>query len=188
MIGYLKGRVIDRGLSRLILEVSGVGYEVNIPSNLDLSGDEIELFIHTHVREDQISLFGFKMPEEISFFKLLLSVSGIGPKVALAILGSAPLERLMDSISKNDPSLLSAVSGVGKKTAEKAIIELKGKIGSLDFSGGDYVESDSTEIIEALLGLGFLKPEIVTGLKSLPTEISDNDEKIKWLIKNLGKK
>jgi len=188
MIGYLRGNIIDRGVGRLILEVSGVGYEVSVPASLDIGTNELELFVYTHVREDQISLFGFKSTDEVSFFKSLLLVSGVGPKVALAILGSASLESLKSSISKGDPSLLSAVPGVGKKTAEKAIIELRGKLGSLDFDGEFFTGSDSTEIIEALLGLGFQRMEAMEGLKSVPAEISSNDEKIKWLIKNLGKK
>lgn len=186
MIGYLKGKIIDRGTGRIILDVSGVGYEVSIPLNLVLSGDEAELFIHTHVREDQLSLFGFESREQLGFFRNLLSVSGIGPKVALAIIGSAKIGQLQDSISKGDPTLLSAVSGVGKKTAEKAVIELKGKLGYVG-NGEIFADSGADEIIDALSGLGFQKLEIVEGLKRVPEDLTENDEKIKWLIKNLGK-
>jgi Holliday junction DNA helicase RuvA len=187
MIGYLKGKIIDKGIDRLIVDVSGVGYEVSLPANFKLSGEEVEFFVHTHVREDQLSLFGFATKEELAFFKNLLSVSGIGPKVALAIVGSAPLGQLTDSISKGDPSLLSAVSGVGKKTAEKAVIELKGKLGYIG-TGDIFTDSGADEVIKALYGLGFQRPEIVDGLKKIPAELTDNDDKIKWLIKNLGKR
>jgi len=187
MIGYLKGKVIDRGADRIILDVSGVGYEVSIPANLKIDGDEAELFIYTHVREDILALYGFGSKEEQGFFKSLLSVSGIGPKVALAIVGSAPINQLRDSISKGDPSLLSAVSGVGKKTAEKAVIELKNKMGYIG-DGEIFTDSGADEVIDALCGLGFQKIEVIDGLKKIPAEISDNDEKIKWLIRNLGKR
>lgn len=187
MIGYLKGKVIDRGVDRLIIETGGVGYEVNVPANLKLVGEEAEIFIYTHVREDQFSLFGFKDKESLSFFKNLLSVSGIGPKVALAIVGSASVESLKDSISKGDPSMLSAVSGVGKKTAEKAVIELKGRLGYTG-SGEIFTDSGADEVVDALSGLGFQRVEIVEGLKRIPAELTDNDDKIKWLVRNLGKR
>lgn len=187
MIGYLKGNIIDRDIDRLIIDVSGVGYEVNVPTNLSIDKGEAELFVHTHVREDQLALYGFATHEEVLFFKSLLSVSGIGPKVALAIVGSAPIKQLKSSIAAGDPSMLSAVSGVGKKTAEKAVIELKNKMG---YAGGEamFVESGADDIVEALLGLGFQRAEIVEGLKKVPADIIDNDDKIKWLIRNLGKR
>lgn len=187
MIGYLKGKIIDRGADRIILEVSGVGYEVSVPGNIKFNGNEAEIFIYTHVREDILALYGFESKEELGFFKNLLSVSGIGPKAAMAIVGSAPIDQLRNSISKGDPSLLSAVSGVGKKTAEKAVIELKGKLGYV--GGGDiFTDSGADEIVDALTGLGFQRAEIVDGLKKIPEELADNDDKIKWLIKNLGRK
>lgn len=187
MIGYLKGKIIERGADRAIIEVGGVGYDVSLPGNLKISGDEVELYIHTHVREDILALYGFEGREELNFFRSLLSVSGIGPKVALAIVGSAPIQQLKDSISKGDPSLLSAVSGVGKKTAEKAVVELKGKMGFVGSAGEIFVE-EADEVVEALASLGFKKEEVLSGLKMVPGEITESDEKIKWLIKNLGRK
>jgi len=187
MIGYLKGKVIDRTPDRVILDVNNVGYEISVPANVRLTDDFVELYIYTHVREDQLALFGFAKKEDEEFFKSLLSVSGIGPKVALAIIGSAPIEQLKNSISKGDPSMLSAVSGVGKKTAEKAVIELKGKLGSID-GGQMFMETGADEILDALIGLGFQRAEIIEGLKRIPEEINNNDDKIKWLIKNLGRK
>lgn len=188
MIGYLRGKVIDRGLGRAIIDVGGVGYEVNLPANSLPVDDEVSLHIYTHVREDILALYGFQAREELDFFKSLLSVSGIGPKVALAIIGSAPINNLRDSISKGDPSLLSAVSGVGKKTAEKAVVELKGKLGYVGSGGEIFAHDGSEEIIDALTGLGFQKHEIIEGLKSVPSDLESNDDRIKWLIRNLGKR
>lgn len=187
MIGYLKGKVIDRGADRLLVDINGVGYDVSVPNSFSVSGEEVELFVHTHVREDILALYGFANREELGFFRNLLSVSGIGPKVALAIVGSAPLNQLKDSISKGDPSLLSAVSGVGKKTAEKAVVELKGKLGFVGSGGEIFAEEGIEDIVGALTGLGFKRDEIIAGLKNIPEEITDNDDKIKWLIKNLGR-
>lgn len=187
MIGYLKGKVIDRSEDRLLVDVNGVGYDVGVPNSFSVGGEEVELFVYTHVREDILALYGFQSREELDFFKSLLSVSGIGPKVALAIIGSAPINNLRDSISKGDPTLLSAVSGVGKKTAEKAVVELKGKLGYIGSGGGIFAHDGSEEIIEALTGLGFQKQEVIEGLKSVPADLESNDDKIKWLIKNLGR-
>lgn len=190
MIGFLKGEVKSKSESGIILLTGGVGYDVFLPTSLNASiaeADEVELFIYTHVREDAFSLFGFASHEDLEFFKLLLSVSGIGPKVALAILSSAPSDKLKDSISKGDPTLLSAVSGVGKKTAEKAVVELKGKLGYIGTNGAIFEGSDTEEIYSALLGLGFRKEEIADCMKRLPDGIEETDEKIKIVIKMLGK-
>jgi Holliday junction DNA helicase RuvA len=189
MISYLEGTVIDHSLNSAIILVGGVGYEVFLPANISgklVVDDKASFFIYTHVREDILALYGFESRESLEFFKLLLSVSGIGPKAAMAIVASAPLDKLKDSISKGDPTMLSAVSGVGKKTAEKAVVELKGKLG---FSGDiALVQAEGAEeIIDALSGLGFQRAEIIEGIRTIPAEINTTDEKIKYLIKNIGK-
>lgn len=189
MIGYLGGKIINKSSNSATILVGGVGYEVFLPTNVlsDLKNDiETNFFIHTHVREDAITLFGFEDKESLEFFRKLLSVSGIGPKVALAIISSGSIDKLKDSISKGDPALLSAVSGVGKKTAEKAVVELKGKLG---FAGESsiFVSDETEEIISALLGLGFQRSEIIEGVKKIPNDIEKSDDKIKYLIKNLGR-
>jgi len=190
MIGYLEGKVktVKEGSIILLIE-GGIGYEVFTQSPLlnNLSFDQsISLYIYTHVREDQITLFGFQEEEELVFFKNLLSVSGIGPKVALAIISSASIEELKDSISSGDSSILSSVSGVGKKTAEKAVIELRGKIAPIGFSKNTISAGDADDLYLALAGLGFRKEEILSEIKKMPKEIEASEEKIKWLIKNLG--
>jgi Holliday junction DNA helicase RuvA len=191
MIGYVEGRVVNKSAQTATVLTDGVGYEVYL-SESQLTklamGDSVTLYIHTHVREDMISLFGFEAPGDLEFFKMLLSVSGIGPKVALSIIASAPVPKLKSSISAGDSSLLSAVSGVGRKTAEKAVIELKNKLG---YIGSGYSASEGgevDEIIEALSGLGFQKSEVVEGIKKIPDEVNGVDEKIKYLVKNLGKR
>lgn len=189
MIGFLEGELIEKSQNSAIVLTGGVGYEVFL-TNDSLSkaatSDAVRFYIYTHVREDSLTLYGFESKEALDFYKQLLSVSGIGPRVALAIIGSAPIEKLKSSISAGDATILSSVSGVGKKTAEKAVIELKGKIGIFE---GSYAEetTETRDVVEALLGLGFPKPEIIEGLRVIPDEIKTIDEKIKYLIKNLGK-
>lgn len=190
MIGYLKGEVKEKTQDGVIIVTSGVGYSVGAPSSLSSKlnvGEEAEVYVYTHVREDALSLFGFENREDLDFFKLLLSVSGIGPKVALAISASAPTSKLKNSISKGDPSLLSAVSGVGKKTAEKAVVELKNKLGFVGSSEQIFEGEDTEEVYSALESLGFQKHEISDALSSLPDNVENTDDKIKAILKGLGK-
>lgn len=190
MIGYLKGTVIEKSQGNIIILAGSVGYDVNVPTSFvsKIKKDqESEVFIYTHVREGIFALYGFENRNDLEFFKLLLSVSGIGPKVALAIVSSAPAEKIKNSISKGDPSLLSAVSGVGKKTAEKAVVELKNKLGFVGLSNQIFEGEDTDEIYSALLGLGFQKHEISDALRVLPDDIEKTDDKIKAILKGLGK-
>ncbi|MBW6431596.1 Holliday junction branch migration protein RuvA [Patescibacteria group bacterium] len=189
MIGYLEGEIKFIKNDGLVLMTGGVGYEILIPETVSVElvvGQEASFHIYTHVKEDQLTLYGFQGLEELDFFKMLLSVSGIGPKVALAIVSSAPTDKLKSSISNGDPSMLSAVSGVGKKTAEKAVIELKGKLG---FVGNSSIfESNETgDIYDALMGLGFRREDVAEGIRKLPEEITETDQKIKALLKVLGR-
>lgn len=190
MISYLSGKIIEKGEGSVTVLVSGVGYDVNVPASVlsrAKKKENAEFFVYTHVREDILALYGFQTKEELEFFKMLLSVSGIGPKVALSIIGSSPIEKLKNSISKGDPALLSAVSGVGKKTAEKAVVELKSKLGSVNLGSQIFESSETDEVVGALLSLGFQKSEISDVLSKIPGDIETSEEKIKWMIKKLGK-
>ncbi len=185
MIGYLRGKIIEKSLSSATVLVGQVGYDVNLPASV-LSkikkDEEVELWIYTHVREDILALFGFSDKESLEFFKLLLSVSGIGPKVALAIISAAPLAKISESISRGDPTMLSSVSGVGRKTAEKAVVELKGKLGNIS-AGSQIFSIEGEETLDALLALGFSKAEAAEAISKLPEELSNTDEKIKAALK-----
>ena len=155
MIAKLTGKVDEIFLNSLIIDVSGVGYKVNV-SNETLqkvhTGNTISLFTHHAIRENSMDLYGFINKEELDFFTLLISVSGIGPKSALAIMDSTPLETLKEGIMSGDASYLTKVSGIGKKSASKIIIELRDKLGSLN---DDFNTSGSGEAIEALVSLGY---------------------------------
>lgn len=189
MIGYLEGEIKFIKTDSLVLITNGVGYEILMPNSVTIGlgvGEKASFHIYTHVKEDQLTLYGFLSAEELDFFKMLLLVSGIGPKVALAIVSSAPVDKLKSSISNGDPSMLSAVSGVGKKTAEKAVIELKGKLG---FIGNSHVfeNNETGDIYDALMGLGFRREDVADGIRKLPEEITGTDQKIKALLKMLGR-
>lgn len=176
------------GSGYLLIDVNGVGYKVAVGSSLladRKTGDDIILYIHTHVREDQLALFGFNSNEELEFFELLISVSGIGPKAAMHIMSIAPIDVIKNSISKQDPSLLSSASGIGRKTAEKIVVELKNKIGVL--SEGDVFEKgeETNEVISALEGLGYKSSEIRPILAKISGE--DTEERIKEALKLLSK-
>lgn len=189
MIGYLSGKIIDKTEGLATVLVSGVGYEVNLPTSAisKLKKDEeVNLYIYTQVREDILALYGFFTKEELGFFKLLLSVSGIGPKVALSIVGSSPIEKLKTSISRGDSTLLAAVSGVGKKTAEKAVVELKGKLGDVNLGKQIFASEGTDEVVSALLSLGFQKAEISEVLGKVSEDLK-TDERVKEALRLLGK-
>lgn len=192
MIGSIKGKIILKTEKFLIVEACGVGYRVAVsPDILSKSqklGDEVFLFIHTHVREDSLDLYGFFEYKELEFFEMLINVSGIGPKGALAILSITSIETLSKAIGAGDTSYLTKISGIGKKTAEKIVIELRDKIkegqngpeGSISLQG----EMDA---LEALKSLGYSQSDAREALKKIPPGGNINT-KIREALKILGNK
>ena len=136
MIGSIRGKIILKTEKFVIVEASGVGYKISVSpdtlSRINKQNNEMFFFIHTHVREDALDLYGFLEHQELKFFEMLIGVSGIGPKGALSILGISSLNTLRKAISTGDTSYLTKVSGIGKKTAEKIVIELRDKMGEED--------------------------------------------------------
>jgi Holliday junction DNA helicase RuvA len=184
MIGYLKGRVIQKNSNWILLNVNNVGYKVF--GNFSGCSDELEIFIHEHIREDANDLYGFSSLGELAFFEELLSVSGVGPKMALAILTVGSVEKIKDSILKGDTTLFTAVSGIGKKVAAKIIVELKTKVAK----GGSYLPEENLEneeLVGALEGLGYKQLEILAILKDMPEEISGTHAKVTWALKQMKK-
>lgn len=192
MIAYLSGSVISKNDSYLIILTNqSIGYQVYVTKNL-LSEialeQQISLFIHTNVKEDSITLYGFFDEHELRFFEQLISINGIGPKMATEILGN-PLAMIKQAILNNDVTLLTRIKGLGKKTAERLVLELKNKIDLKDVALGaneqdlvpDRVEND---VVEALMGLGYDKYMIVKTLSNLPRDFKDNSEEIvKWFLR-----
>jgi holliday junction DNA helicase RuvA len=190
MIGKLKGKIeyIQDGYT--VVDVNGVGYKIFLTNfNLGkISGQEnVELFIHTHVREDILALYGFLSLTELDMFELLLSVSGVGPKAALGILSVADTKTIRTAIINEDPSILTKVSGVGKRTAERVIVELKNKVVDLSVGEKEDVISDS-DALEALTSMGYSVTEAREALKEVSKDVKDVGERVKMALKNLGKK
>ncbi len=165
MIGSLRGTLQFKGLDRLIVDVGGVGYLVSVSSQtlaqLPQEGEEAQIVCYTHVREDAIQIFGFARAEEKQLFELLISVSGIGPKLALAMLSGMPVEELVGAITAADHKRIQAVPGVGKKTAERVVVDLKDKCAKV-FTGAPAPgaidggpDADVGDVVDALVGLGY---------------------------------
>lgn len=202
MIRALRGTLGSIHPNFAILFVHDIGYQVyaspytlgklagmtpsNNASNSE-AGRDVTLHIHTHVREDQFNLYGFITEDELAMFELLISVSGIGPKAALGILAIAEPKTIRTAIVNKDPSILTRVSGVGKKTAEKVIVELQNKVSSADVTdqAGALAEQES---IEALTALGYTVSEARDALKGVPMDITSVGERLKRALKSLGKK
>lgn len=159
MIGYLTGKIISSKPTQVLLNVNGVGYVVNISINTFekiSEKEEVSLFIYTHVREDSLSLFGFHSISEKEMFELLISISGIGPKLALSVLSGISVDDLKDAIQSGNISRLVAVPGVGRKTAERVVLELKSKVENIAEEGFRGKEPTiKTEAVAALTTLGY---------------------------------
>lgn len=186
MIGLLKGTIELNTEKYIILDVNGVGYKVYISGstfkNLPKKGEKVKLYTHLHVREDALELYGFLSLKELEFFELLISISGIGPKGALNILNVASVETLKKAIVNEESSILTKVSGIGKKTAEKIILELKNKIS--DELGEVGVDD---EAIDALMSLGYKLKDAREVLKKVPKEIEGVENRVREALKLLGR-
>lgn len=184
MIGSLRGRILGTFRSDLLVEVGGVGYRVSVTADTLTSveeGDEVLLYTHEAVRETADDLYGFIEKEDLQWFELLLSVSGVGPKSALAILNAVDRRSLERAVAQNDPKSLSAAFGIGKKTAEKVVLELKEKVGSIAVSTD--VPSSDTDVVDALVGLGYSVKEARDAVRALPRSTTGTEEKIREAIK-----
>lgn len=190
MIGRIKGKIILLKENYIIVDVHDVGYKIalNSFSLAKIAGHEwVELFIHTHVREDALGLFGFLSEEELEMFELLISISGIGPKVAQGILSIASPKTIKTAIVNEDSSILTKVSGIGKKTAGRVILELKNKVGAISVGDQEETTTDSSAV-EALIGMGYSAYEAREALKSVPSEEKELGKIISVALRNMGKK
>jgi len=192
MISYLKGKIINKGQGYVILEISDIGYKVFINdalyAEIDI-GQDLEFYTYQNVREDALDLYGFSNLEQLEMFELLLTISGIGPKSALGVLAVANIEDIKESIARGDSGLLTKVSGIGKKTAERVVLELREKIGVI--SAGRETEGSregivaSGEEIDALMALGYSMQQARDALKSVDLKIKDTGERIKAALKSI---
>lgn len=191
MISHLRGGILAVTDKYVLIDVSGVGYRVFCTSDLltELSG-KTETALHTYlaVREDALDLYGFSNEDDLGFFELLISVSGIGPKSALGILGIASTDALRRAIATGDTSYLTKVSGIGRKTAEKIVLELRDKLAAHASSEGKHSLRAESDTVLALQALGYSAPEARDALKHVPSEITDTNARIKEALKILGQK
>lgn len=182
MIAHLKGKVLKKTDKGIILSPGNIGYFVHITKDLLASTEnEVEFFIHTNIKEDAQDLYGFANYEDLEFFVLLLSVKGIGPKVALEIL-NIPSEKLKPAIVSEDETFICRTPGIGKKTAKRLILELKDKIET------DQIHSpvqSHSEVIDALFKLGYQRKDITKTLRDAPEEITKTEELITYFLKNV---
>jgi len=183
MIGYLEGKIISVQKNNLIILVNGVGYRVfvseRISSKLTIN-DVSSFFIYTHVKEDQLSLFGFKTEAELTLFEMLLSVSGIGPRSASLIISAAGAEKILASIRKADIDFFMEIPGLGKKTAQKIIVDLQSKVGKI--SELDLDQGENTDLEEALMNMAFSKQEAKHMAKGINKDLPLKD-KLKLSLK-----
>jgi holliday junction DNA helicase RuvA len=190
MISYLKGQVKQKFDKSVLLVTNNIGYQIAVPEFLLVQvkvGDELELYTHLHVssRDETMDIYGFATAEELAFFEQLISISGVGRKSALAALSVAKIDELQKTISRGDSALLQKVAGIGKKTAERIVVELKDKVLAGDISTA--MKGSDGEVISALEGLGYKIYDIREVLRQLPKELESSEDKIKSALKMLGK-
>ncbi|WP_284619671.1 Holliday junction branch migration protein RuvA [Aquabacterium humicola] len=191
MIGRLTGILAEKAPPQVLIDVNGVGYEVDVPMssffNLPSLGERTTLLTHFVVREDAQLLYGFLTHEERSTFRQLIRISGIGPRTALSILSGLSVAELSQAVTQQQAGRLVKVPGIGKKTAERLLLELKGKLGPELAAPGAAVTSDAqVDIVQALIALGYNEREAAAALKALPADVGVA-EGIKLALKALSK-
>ena len=197
MIGFLRGILAEKGDGYLIVDVGGVGYLVNVPSNtgayLRSEGEEVTLYTTMIVREDDMSLYGFSGKGELDAFKKLITVSGVGAKAGISILSSFTIEQLRQAIAFEDAKSLQKANGIGKKSAERIVLELKDKFsigGQIPEGVGSAGEaavpaSGRTEAVTALMALGYSRGEAMSALAAIEDKDLSTEEYVKRALKNL---
>ncbi|PIR57852.1 MAG: Holliday junction branch migration protein RuvA [Parcubacteria group bacterium CG10_big_fil_rev_8_21_14_0_10_38_31] len=191
MITHLTGKIILKGDKFAVLDVNGVGYHVyatfdtlrRLPKDDD---GNLSFWTHLYVRENIMELYGFATHSELKFFEMLIGISGIGPKGAMGVLAVAPIDTLRQAIASGDTTYLTKVSGIGKKIADKIVLELKDKLGGSDYSPVGGMLKDDQDVIEALQSLGYSLNESREALKKIPDDITGTNNRIKEVLKNLG--
>jgi len=194
MIAFLTGRVASRAADHCLLDVGGVGFKLAMSTSalasLPAEGDTVTVHTLLYVREDELSLFGFESVEEKTLFENLLTVSGVGPKVALAALSSFSPDAFTEAIAREDATLIASVPGIGKKTAQRIILDLKDKLGLPDLTGAPAAGGASADVAaeatQALLGMGFSSAEVAGALKGYDGPASDAQVLLKYALRRLG--
>jgi holliday junction DNA helicase RuvA len=190
MIASVEGRVTARAQNALVVAVGGIGLRILCTQPLLAGarlGEPILLFTHLVVREDELALVGFASVEELSLFEYLITVTGVGPKLALALLSSMAPDSLRMAIGQEQPELIARVPGIGKKTAQKIVLELKDKVGPVEFAEGlaALTEADGA-VIDALTALGYSIVEAQRAIQGLPRDVTDIEERLRRALASFG--
>jgi Holliday junction DNA helicase RuvA len=183
VIAYLRGKIFEKHPNLVVVDVGGVGYALTIPvstfSRLPIVGEETSLHVHTHVREDSLSLFGFLTKDERTIFENLVSVNGVGPKLAVTVLSGLATEELLTAIRSGDVNTLIKIPGVGRKTGERIILELRDKLGALaDVAGGESPSQTSgleNDVISAMVNLGCSADAAGAAVKKAQQEVAGDE-------------
>lgn len=190
MIGKLTGLLAEKNPPQIIVDCGGVGYEVDVPMstfyNLPGLGEKVSLLTHFVVREDAQILFGFGTAQERSTFRQLIKISGVGPKMALGVLSGMSVGELSQAVTLQDANRLTKIPGIGKKTAERLMLELKGKLGADLGLHATITNDNQADILQALIALGYSDRDAALALKALPQDVGVS-EGIKLALKALGK-
>ena len=191
MIGRLHGKLIEKIPPQVLVDVGGVGYEVDVPMstfcNLPAEGSEITLLTHFIVREDAQLLYGFATAAERQTFRALIRISGVGPRIALAVLSGMSTQDLADAVEQGNATLLTRVPGIGKKTAERLVLELKGKLAGSAFApAGGAASAAQADITSALMALGYSEREAQASVRALPADVTVS-EGIRLALKTLAR-
>lgn len=191
MIGYLKGVLLDKSPTELVVDVHGVGYVLTVSvatsERMPAPGGEVALRVHTHVREDAITLFGFAMEDERAVFRLLINIPNVGPKMAIGILSAMSVSEFRDHVLRNNLVALTAISGVGRKTAERLVIELRDKLMKLEVTGEpvpDSVAHVRGEALLALTSLGYSRVAAETAVRKALAEFAPNVPPVEQIVKS----
>jgi Holliday junction DNA helicase RuvA len=191
MLAYIQGKILKLGENFIIVENQGLGYKVFLPKSLILgkkNGDTVELYLYHHIREDLQQLFGFMEFGDLGLFELLISVSGVGPKTAMNVFAESSADEIKTAIIHNDAGRLQKVSGIGKKTAERIVLELQNKVDGLVGVSGIRTKNDmnaNTDALEALTTLGYSLNQVKDALRQIDPSIKDVQSIVKSALKLL---
>jgi len=192
MISHLRGKLVQKSPTEIIIDVNGVGYQVHIPlstfEKIDKLDGEVNILTYMHVREDAMILFGFATEAERDIFKMLISISGIGPKIAQGILSGIGTNDLREAIQLGNIDVLTSISGVGRKTAERIVLELRSKLGKIEFTEQTVTPSSQqlktrSEAIIALMSLGFNRTSAEQAIRTILNESANKELPVEELIK-----
>ncbi|HEX3051546.1 MAG TPA: Holliday junction branch migration protein RuvA [Aggregatilineaceae bacterium] len=185
MIDIISGPVAASGKDYVVVMVGGIGLHISVPKSVfdHLDGHTLTLYTHLVVREDALTLFGFAEPEERTMFDLLLTVSGVGPRIALAVLSTLTVEHLKNAVAREEPEILTRVPGVGKKLAQKVVFELKDKLALDTITGLAAISDLDTDVLATLTALGYSVVEAQAALQSIPRDApQDIEERVRLAL------